>query len=98
MVQLIEEPLGKDYDMTDYEALDLHRYCNAGKKALRLSDPRLGDQVWRGLPFRVAEDPERCCIVPAGAPVRIEVGGPASCDLRPQAVDRACKRRRRAGK
>ncbi len=30
--------------MTDYEPLDLSAYCNAGKEALNLSDPRLGDQ------------------------------------------------------
>ncbi len=63
--------------MTDYEPLDLSAYCNAGKAVLNVSDPRLGDQIWRGLPFTVAEDPERCCIAPAGMPVRIDIGRPA---------------------
>jgi hypothetical protein len=69
--------VGEYVDMTDYEPLDLSAYCNAGKEALNLSDPCLGDQIWRGLPFRVAEDPERCCIAPAAAPVRVDVGRPA---------------------
>ena len=63
--------------MTDYEPLDLSAYCNAGTSLLNVGEPRLGEQLWRGLPFRVADDPERCCIVPSGSPVRVDVHRPA---------------------
>ncbi|HTT91830.1 MAG TPA: CehA/McbA family metallohydrolase [Acidimicrobiales bacterium] len=63
--------------MTDYEPLDLSPYCNAGKAELNVGDPRLGHQTLRGLPFIVAEDPERFCITPEGSPVRIDVSRPA---------------------
>jgi hypothetical protein len=63
--------------MTDYEPLDLSGYCNAGTSVLGLGDPRLGHQLLRGLPFQVAEDPQRCGIAPSEGPVRIDVGRPA---------------------
>ena len=63
--------------MTDYEPIDLSPYCNTGPSNLNLGDARRGPQSLRGLPFRFAEDPQRCCIVPSGSPVRIEVGQPA---------------------
>ena len=63
--------------MTDYEPLDLSGYCNAGTSVLGLGDLRLGPQLLRGLPFQVAEGPQRCCIAPCEGPVRIDVGRPA---------------------
>ena len=63
--------------MTDYEPLDLSGYCNAGTSVLGPSEPRLGHQLLRGLPFHVAEDPQCCCIAPSQGPVRIDVGRPA---------------------
>lgn len=67
--------------MTDYEALDLSSYCNAGSAVADLAGagsgaagPRLGEQLLRGLPFRVNEDPQRCWVVPKDGPVLIDVG------------------------
>ncbi len=59
--------------MTDYEPLDLSHFCNAGTSVLGGGEPRLGPQLLRGLPFQVANDPDRCFIAPATQPVRVEV-------------------------
>jgi hypothetical protein len=63
--------------MTDYEPLDLSEYCNVGAAVMGGTDPRLGLQLLRGLPFQVAKDPNRCLIAPSAEPVRIEVDRPA---------------------
>ncbi len=63
--------------MTDYEPIDVSPYCNTGASVLNSGEHRLGHQLLRGLPFRFAEDPQRCCISPSDGPVRIEVGRPA---------------------
>jgi hypothetical protein len=73
--------------MTDYEPLDLSSYCNssycnssygnAGTAAPGAGEPRLGPQLLRGLPFRVAEDPERCWVAPVEGPVLVDVRRPS---------------------
>ncbi len=61
--------------MDDYEPIDLSGYFNRGTPNID-APKRLGRQLLRGLPFRLAESPARFYIVPTGElkPVRIKVG------------------------
>lgn len=62
--------------MTDYEPVDLAPFCNAGETVLA-PRPKRGEQLLRGLPFQVADDPDRCLLLPTQERQRIEVGRPA---------------------
>jgi hypothetical protein len=61
--------------MDDYEPLDLSRYFDTGVPYLN-PPTRLGPQLLRGLPFRLADGPEKFVIVPTTdlRPVRVKVG------------------------
>ena len=49
--------------MADYQPLDLSSLCNAGLEVLNeKTNAPLGDQLFRGLPFRVNDDPANCFI------------------------------------
>jgi hypothetical protein len=61
--------------MDDYEPVDLSGYFNRGVPYLH-APKRLGRQLLRGLPFRLAESPEWFCVIPSGElkPVRVRIG------------------------
>ena len=49
--------------MADYLPLDLSTLCNAGLEVLNEKpNTPIGDQLFRGLPFRVNDDPANCFI------------------------------------
>ena len=47
--------------MNDYYPLDLHSLYNAGVNFLSSETP-LGQQLFRGLPFKLGDEPSRCII------------------------------------
>jgi hypothetical protein len=48
--------------MDEYAPLDLSPYHNAGVPLLWAAAPPIGAQQFRGLPFLIGEDPERCFV------------------------------------
>ena len=67
--------------MSDYEPLDLTDHLNGGLEALGAGGTAdIGPCHFRGIPFTIGNDPERCFISLHGdcEPVSIPVGSPAS--------------------
>lgn len=63
----------------DYSALDLSELCNAGLSILDAApDPPIGAQRFRGLPFLIGDDPDRCFVAFGGDGHRDPVAIPVS--------------------